>query len=74
MNSNRTGSSQVRFIAAAVFCAMLGTGYAISTSGGAEADSRIAIPAVPAVTESLTYFPAQYVNQATAAEDHIQSF
>jgi hypothetical protein len=28
----------------------------------------------PASTETFVYFPSQYVNQATAVEEHIQAY
>lgn len=76
--SRKETSNAVRILAAAVFLVMVGSGYAISTHvAGAVDESKIAIPAVPAVGQDLApavYFPAQYVNQAKEVEQHIEAF
>lgn len=76
--SRKETSNPVRILAAAVFLAMVGSGYAISMNvEGAVDEAKISIPAVPAAGHDLApavYFPAQYVNQAREVEQHIEAF
>ena len=75
--SRKESSKPVRLLAAAVFLVMVGSGYAISThSEGAADQAAIAIPAIAAVEQSQSYFPAQFVNQgaAEAAAEEIPTF
>lgn len=63
---------------AALFLLLVGSGYAISTQVGAVDSSKCGNPAVvqpgPESLAPTDYFPAQYVNQARHAEEHIQAF
>ena len=71
----RESSSFARLLSAGVIGFMFGAGCAIATHlDGTGQESRLAIPAVPAATAESDYFPAQYVNQAKEAEEHIQAF
>ena len=52
--------------AAAIFVALMSM-----TSGELTASEQIP---TPATSDDFTYFPSQYVNQATGPSEHIQAF
>jgi hypothetical protein len=51
--------------------AALGRALPMKPEAGAVAQSP---SPTPASTETFVYFPSQYVNQATAVEEHIQAY
>lgn len=71
-------TSRLQIIAAAVGLAVLLAGGAstLPQSGSDRANDAAEQPKAAAQAEPTTfdYFPAQYVNQATEAEEHIQAF
>jgi len=75
---NRTESSNpIQFArATAVFLVLVVMGYAVSTQVESAMDSSTPT-ATPAAQQELAptpYFPAQYVNQGVAVEEHIPAF
>lgn len=59
-----------------IFAALLlgaALGRALPTKLEASAVAQSPSPA-PASTETFVYFPSQYVNRATAVEEHIQAY
>lgn len=76
-DANRPQTSRLRIIAAAVGLAVLIVGGARwSDRGVGPSQEAAAQPKAAAQAEPTTfdYLPAQYVNQATEAEEHIQAF
>ena len=75
MDQNRKNSwTPARTLAAVLLLGLFGSGYAISTHLENADASNMAIPAVSEFRAPADYFPAQYVNQAKYAEEHIQAF
>jgi hypothetical protein len=58
-------------VAAVLLGAAVGRALPTKPEAGAAAQS---IPSAPETAGSFQYFPSQYVNQATEAEEHIQAF
>jgi hypothetical protein len=79
MNTQETRTASVTPIqfarATAAFIVMLVMGYAFSTTS-VESAKDTALPATTSVLDfgPGSYFPAQYTNQATTTEEHIQAF
>jgi hypothetical protein len=79
MNTQETRTASVSPIqfarATAAFVVMLVMGYAFSTTP-VESAKETALPPTTSVLDfgPGSYFPAQYTNQGTAAEEHIQAY
>ena len=72
---NRTASGIQFARATAAFLVMLVMGYSFSTTP-VESANETAMPAATSQQDlaPTSYFPAQYINQGTASEEHIQAF
>ena len=75
---NRTESRHIQIArATAVFLVLVVMGYAISTQVESAIDTSTPAAATASAQQDATpapYFPAQYVNQGTRVEEHIQAF
>ena len=74
---NRFPTSRLQIVAAAVGLAVLlvgGARWSHHDKGTAQEASAQPEAAAQAEPTTFDYFPAQYVNQATEKEEHIQAF
>ena len=76
-DTDRFPTSRLQIIAAAVGLAVLvvgGVRWSDRDAGPAQQAAEQPKAAVQAEPATFDYFPAQYVNQATEVEEHIQAF